>query len=155
MVAKWSLGAFGTESALSLMWGWCLSLRDLAWAWWPLPLHFLCLGQWSQSFLLLLFCLFGLLYFGQESVRVFFWWNLSWACCALSCCQSSSGSPSYMLVCQLPPCWVDSWCHSEPLVPSGEKIFNATHGHAFAMVDPAGTAGPSHLRVVCWGGITG
>ena len=65
------------------------------------------------------------------------------------------GPPPICWECQLPPCWVDSWCHSEPLVPSGKKIFNATHGDTFGMLDPAGTAGSSHRRVVCLGGITG
>ena len=39
----------------------------------------------------------GFLCFGQESAWGFFWLNLSWAHCTLSCCWSSSRSPSCTL----------------------------------------------------------
>ena len=85
--------------------------------------HSLCLGQQSQNCLSFPFCLFGLLYFGQESA----WEGSSdgtspGPIALFPAARAPLGPPSICWECQLSHCWVDSWCHLEPLVPIGGDL---------------------------------
>ena len=147
-------GCFGTGSVLTSTWGWCLSSRDLAWAWWPLPLHSSCVGQQYQSFMLLLFCLFGLLYFGQEDA-----WGILLVE-PLLCLLPSFSLPELLHVCLcmlgMSPSPSLSWflrSLGAPDTPQGRRSFNAICRDALSVPGPVGTAGSFCLGMVCEEGI--
>ena len=136
------------------MWGCHLSLRDLVWAHWPLLLHFPCFGHLSQDFLSLPFCLLGLLCFSQEGVLG---GSYGWTSPGPSALFPAVGPPPGPLLITektgFPPHWVDSWCHSEPLVLLGGRFFNTSWEDVLGMLHPAGTSASFHLGVVFGGSI--
>ena len=146
----WSLGTFSTGSMHTSMQVWCLSSRDLAWAWWPPSSLFSVLGPIVPVLIITsILPPWPVVLWPGKCVRGFFWLTFSWAHCTLSCCQSSSGYPSCTLGNLASPSLggflVSLWASC---APQGRRFFNTTWGVILGMSGPARTVDSFYLGVV-------
>ena len=136
------------------MQGWFLSMRDLAWAWWPLPLCSSCFGQWSQElYITSVFPLWPIvLWLGKclglflvepllGLLHSFLLPELPWVC-LLHAGNISFPSLGRHLVSPRASC-----------TPQGRRSFNTIFGGALGVLGPVGTTGSFCFRVVCGEGI--